>query len=318
MTAIPWLLTVLQLFEGALRPLTGVVPPAGLTVSATSCAPCHAEVVAAWRQSAHADAFANSLFAASFKYERRAWCVSCHAPLPEQAAGRLRDEGVGCAACHVRGGAILAARPATAEAEKAHPIVVEPRLAQAELCAGCHQFNWPITMDPLRYGPNPMQNTVAEWQATARAETCVDCHMTSGHRMPGGHDGDRVARALDVAVVARPSQVRVRLRSHGVGHALPTGDPFRRLVVQLCAAPSCEPVLREVFFGRRFDAKHDGKLVLDTTVPPGGERVLDVAKPAGARYWRLVYRYAAIGTERDLDEDERAQEISHGKIDGGS
>ncbi len=241
--------------------------------------------------------------------------MNCHAPLPEQAAGQLRDEGVGCAACHIRGGAILAPRPATAEAEKAHHIVVEPRLAQAEWCAGCHQFNWPITMDPVRYGPYPMQNTVAEWRASGRAETCIDCHMTTGHRMSGGHDAEQVARALDVAVVARHANVRVRLRSRAVGHALPTGDPFRRLVLQLCAAPSCEPVLREIFFGRRFDAAHDGKLVLDTTVPPSGERAVD-AKAAGARYWRLVYRYAAIGTERDLDEDERSQEISHGKIDG--
>jgi hypothetical protein len=316
---IPWLVAVLQLFDGATKPLTGVVPPPGLTVSARSCEPCHAEVVAQWQKSAHADAFTNSLFRASFRHERRAWCVSCHAPLPEQAAGQLRDEGVGCAACHIRGGAILAARPATAEAEKAHPIVVEPRLLQAGFCGGCHQFNWPITTEPLRYGPHPMQNTLAEWQKSGSSQACVDCHMAGGHRMPGGHDAGWVLGALDVSVEARDrKQVRVRLRSHDVGHSVPTGDPFRRLVVQLCTSPSCAPPLREIFVGRRFDANHDGRLVGDTTVLAGSSRQLDIPAPEGALFWRLVYRYAAIGTERDLDEDEREQLISSGRIGGGS
>jgi hypothetical protein len=319
MTAISWLVAALQLFVGATHPLDGVVPPPGLTVSARSCVPCHAEVAAQWSQSAHADAFTNELFRASFRHERRAWCVSCHAPLPEQAAGQLRDEGVGCAACHVRDGAILAARPATPEAAQAHPIVVEPRLLQAEFCAGCHQFNWPITTEPLRYGAHPMQNTVAEWQASGSAQTCVDCHMADGHRMPGGHDAERVRRALDVSVAARPrGQLRVRLRARGVGHAVPTGDPFRRLIVQLCATPSCASPLQEIFFGRRFDDAQEGRLITDTTVPARGERRLDLAAPDGARFWRLVYRYAAVGTERDLDEDERVQEIIYGRIGGGS
>jgi hypothetical protein len=305
---IPWLVTVLHLLDGAPVPIA----PRGLTLSARSCEPCHAAIVAEWRQSAHASAFDNSLFRASFRDEPRAWCVSCHAPL------RQRDEGVGCASCHVRDGAILAPRPATAEAARAHPIVVEPRLS-AELCAGCHQFNWPITTEPLRYGPHPMQNTVAEWRKSGSNRSCVDCHMAQGHRMPGGHDVAFVKGALAVTVAPRPhGRVQVALRSRAIGHAAPTGDPFRRLVVQLCAFPSCATPLREVFFGRRLDPAHDGKLRVDTTVPAGGARQLEVPAPDGARYWRLVYRYAAIGTNRDLDDDEREQEIATGTIGGGS
>jgi hypothetical protein len=318
MTAIPWLAAALQLFTGATTPLERVIPPPGLTVSARSCLPCHADVVTQWSESAHGGAFTNSLFRASFKYERRAWCVNCHAPLPEQASGPLRGEGVNCAACHMRDGAILAARPATAAAAQAHPIVVEPRLAQADLCAGCHQFNWPLTMEPVLYGPHPMQNTVAEWQERQDAKTCVDCHMVGGHRMPGGHDVGWVRRALEVSIAARSrQQLRVQLRSHDVGHAVPSGDPFRRLVVQLCASPACTPPLQELFFGRRFDSRHNGALVGDSTVPAGGTRALDLRAPAGARFWRLVYRYVASGTQRDLDADEAEQEISNGRIGGG-
>ncbi len=318
MTAIHWLVTLLQLFEGAARPLPNVVPPAGLTVSARSCEPCHAEVTAEWRRSAHADAFDNALFRASYRFEPSAWCVNCHAPLPEQAAGQLRDEGVGCAACHIRGGAILSARPPTQAAQEAHPIVVEPRLDQPELCAGCHQFNWPTSMAPVRYGPHPMQNTFAEYLRSGSSQTCADCHMAKGHRMPGGHDRELVRAALDVSVEARPrNQVRVRLASRGVGHAVPTGDPFRRLALQLCVTAACEAPLKEVFFGRRFDAARNGRLVAETTVPASGERRVVVTTAERARYWRLVYRYAAIGTDRELDDDEREQEITHGTLDGG-
>jgi len=318
MSMIPWLVLLLRLFEGAMRPLANVVPPSGLTVSARSCEPCHAEVTAEWRQSAHADAFDNSTFRASFRHEPQAWCVNCHAPLPEQAAGQFREEGVGCAACHIRNGAILAARPPTTAAQAAHPIVVEPRLSQPEFCAGCHQFNWPITTEPVRYGPHPMQNTFAEFQASGSTETCVDCHMRTGHRMPGGHDVEWVRGALEVSVEARRADhVRVRLRSRAVGHAMPTGDPFRRLVVQLCATQSCAQPLKEIFFGRRFDAKQNGKLVAETTIPARGERQLDVTTPERAAFWRVVFRYAAIGTDRELDDDEREQEITHGIITGG-
>jgi hypothetical protein len=315
---IAWLWAALQLFDGA-TDSPKYVAPSGLTISARSCVPCHADVVAEWRQSAHADAFVDPLFAASFKYERRKWCVDCHAPLSERAAGRLRDEGVGCAACHLRDGAIVAARPPTAAAQEAHPILVEPRLLRAELCAGCHQFNWPITTEPLRYGPHPMQNTFAEWQHSGSAQTCIGCHMNDGHRMTGGHDLERVRNALDVSVERpSPSLVRVVLRSRNVGHALPTGDPFRRLVLQLCASPSCTPQLNEIFFGRRFDGNDHGRLIADTSVPAKGERRVELRAPGGAMFWRLVYRYAAIGTERDLDDDEREQEIGNGRIGGGS
>ena len=43
-------------------------------------------------------------------------------------------------------------------------------------------------------------------------------------------------------------------------------------------------------------------------------RQIDLVLPTGAAYWRLMYRYAALGTDRDLDDDDREQEIARGAI----
>ena len=127
------------LLEQGRRPLRDVTPPAEVgSLSARACGACHEAEYRQWAGSRHAQAFTNSLFAASFGRKPQAWCVHCHAPLPEQLAPALEPggkeepllaEGVNCAACHVRGGEVLTAREPDPAALSAHPVRREPKLA---------------------------------------------------------------------------------------------------------------------------------------------------------------------------------------------
>lgn len=132
--------------------------PGGL--GSAECGRCHRTELHQWAGSRHAVSATNRLFTVSWKKEPMRWCIDCHGPVAGQ-----RDEGVGCAACHLREGLVLTGKPPTAAAQRAHPSRHEPRLAKSDSCGECHQFNFPRTrVDPVDYGPNPMQNTFAEWR----------------------------------------------------------------------------------------------------------------------------------------------------------
>ena len=327
------------LFEQALRPLTQVTAPAKIgSLSADACAPCHAKIYRQWEASRHRQAFTNRIFAVSFRGEPMRWCIYCHAPLPEQAAalGQTRvawaptplvAEGVNCAVCHIRDGFILSKKVPSVAAQEAHPIRQEPQLAQAEFCGSCHQFNFPHDQPPLRYTSEPMQNTLAEWRRSAAAkegQSCQHCHMAGGaHEFPGAHNTAYLRAALAARVQrAADGSIVVWLQSQGIGHNLPTGDPFRRLKLFLCSEPQCAEPRGTLLFGRIFDKVEGGsRLAADWTIAApatgrGAERSL-VVRELGpdAAYFRLTYSYAARATERYLAKEDVEIELASGPIE---
>jgi hypothetical protein len=249
------------LFAGGL-PVTLPSLPAGLaSLSAQGCNACHYAAHDTWSTSAHATAWANPRFQAAVKSAGTSTaCVSCHLPIAAQqhelAAGyvdgdltrprlepnpsfdaTLRGEGVTCAACHVRGDAVLG----THEAPRSpHRVVVSAELGSSEMCATCHQLTWPDA-------DRPFYDTYGEWKASAWAAagvSCQDCHMapTAGAVVPGTDGtvpshalGADPRRALSVlvdlpsAVVQRGQALPVKLtvQNTGAGHSLPTGNPFK-------------------------------------------------------------------------------------------
>lgn len=315
------------LFEQARRPLRHVTPPPQIaSLSAEACGLCHATQYRQWLGSRHAQAFTNRIFVASYRREPMRWCRNCHAPLPEQAHA-LTEEGINCAACHVRDGAVLGSTTPTDKALAAHPVRVTGALRDPDFCGGCHQFNFPRDGAAVRYTDQPMQDTVAEWRRTGAKDTCQSCHMAAGsHGFPGGHDADWMRATVRATARQLPEgKVAVELRASGVGHRMPTGDPFRRLVVDLCADEPCAEPLYSVTFGRRFRRKGDGwTLVRDSTLPapgsavggPQATRTIEVALLGGrqVRTWRLRYAYAAPSTEGDLAGSDVAIELSSGPV----
>ncbi|MCA9492433.1 MAG: hypothetical protein KC621_21015 [Myxococcales bacterium] len=226
-----------------------------------ACAECHVEQGAAWAESRHAKAATNALFAESFRRTDHPWCLSCHA---------ADGVGVGCATCHAAG---------------------------SPGCEGCHQFDLPRELGGASSGV-ASQDTVQEWRRSSFADRpCTSCH--DPHASPGGHDDERMRAALTVDVRADVDRVVARLTSHDVGHAVPTGDPFRRLQLDVCADLGCSRTLATATFVRRLAPTEDGgwRLAEDTRVPPptGGARtsvVERVLEAPGARGWRLSYHLA--------------------------
>ncbi len=275
-------------------------------LAASDCQSCHQRQYSEWRGSRHAAAFSNAIFAASYAREPMRWCLQCHAPLPEQiaAVGQARrvdavrsplvTEGVNCAACHVQEGRVLSAR----------------ELAAPDFCARCHQFNFPGSDEP-------MQDTLAEWRRSGVRQRCQDCHMPEGaHRFPGAHDLAFLKSAIKVEVTSTANGASVTLRVPGAAHRVPTGDPFRRLYVELCDEPSCEEPLGSPSFGRGFTQKNGGwRLDRDSSLPPGADEVVrEVSLPRPARHWRLMYGYAAASTAPSLSADDWAAELARGQI----
>jgi hypothetical protein len=252
---------VMELFSRGLEPVyTGALPAGIDDLSAASCQGCHPEEAREWKQSLHRQAWSQPLFQQAYALEPMAECRNCHQPLtagqPESAAVvALRTEGVNCATCHVRDGAILSPHRS---GRAPHRVVSAPVMSAAAFCGGCHQFPFPERADGVdgsvtrvHHTREPMQDTLGEWQHAAKTgltgESCQGCHMPwvtradgrrrRSHRFPGGYD----ATLLRSAVQIRDVQARrvdggvvlgLTLEAHGVGHAVPTGDLYRSLLVE--------------------------------------------------------------------------------------
>ena len=280
-------------FPNGLAPIDTGAPA---LASVEACAGCHARVHADWARSRHGRAFTNAIFQREYRDRPLDWCVHCHAPLREQLAevrrggGPLADEGITCAACHVRGGRVIAR---VHSAASPHDTEVRADFGSPSFCAGCHQFNFPrIEDDPTHAGPgrvvgytaHPMQDTVHQHErGPYAAAPCLTCHAAGdgGHRFPGGHDPGMLARAATVEACRAGPLLELRLTNVGAGHNLPTGDLHRHLVLRAWRASAPER-LHETVLGRRFAPAQDGgkTTIADDTLPPGTTRAVRLSPAA--------------------------------------
>ncbi|MBL8600939.1 MAG: hypothetical protein JNK72_03350 [Myxococcales bacterium] len=255
--------------RGAAPVRLGRAVPGVASHAASACASCHAEIADEWRASQHRGAWHDRVFQAAYQREPMAFCRHCHAPLAEGPAPSREeaDEGVSCAVCHVRSGAVLGAR---ARADTPHPVLAAG-LGASTYCAGCHQFNFPGDTGGAEapYATDePMQDTFAEWQMSAsgqRGESCQSCHMPwvegpngrrhRSHRFVGGADPALVRQAVSVRLVpgrtADAVEAAVSLVPGRLGHAFPTGDLFRRVELRVWADDD-EAHAQTVVYARAF------------------------------------------------------------------
>ena len=222
----------------------------------TDCASCHSTQAADWQQSRHAVAHSNAIFQRSWADTRDPWCLSCHLP----------EDGVSCATCHS---------------------------TPAKTCADCHEFDLPRELPNTPSGTLG-QSTVSEWHvsgAAARGMDCTSCH--DPHRPRGGHDQAWVRDTIDVQVTGKGDTVSATLTASGIGHAFPTGDPFRRLQLTLCADLSCTRPITQASLHRSLKRTENDDWILnqDTRIPPPtiglrSARSLELHAPE-ARSWQL-------------------------------
>ncbi len=233
----------------------------------------------------------------------KAFCLSCHAPVASVTGqtvgqpvplewdrfGPLAREGVTCDFCHTISGNEMRGRniavgayvyPRRGETKvkygryqappnEAHTSERSDFLTSSEVCAICHQFKHPVSL-------NETQNTYQEWLDSPypdRGVRCQDCHMPaySGATAKDGPVRERVhahtfldgrgamlgrAASLTVWGVARDGRLEVNasVRNSGAGHTIPTGVPgIRRIQLEVrVLAPGGEVLARrDFYFGQR-------------------------------------------------------------------
>lgn len=208
----------------------------------------------------------NPVFRAALVLESEPWCINCHAPLSPQAIqtkengkldfhdrsrNRLVEEGINCAACHVRDGKIYTGKNPDQKkiARSIHPLVYDPSLADARLCRKCHQFPFPDSISgKIHYSGFQMQNTFEEFHqykkiSKKKEKTCQKCHYVrdpeGSHFLNGAFEllrdkkifKTRFQTTLDTE--ANRKMVLLRIRIPDIGHCLPTGDLFRSIDVKI-------------------------------------------------------------------------------------
>jgi hypothetical protein len=231
-----------------------------------SCEGCHEDIAEEWRASMHRAAWTDAAFQRALAVEPLPFCRGCHAPEAPTAAhpsAELGEMGVACISCHRAGTEVLAA-PDPGGGGAPHGLLRAPVFAGPSACASCHEFAFPGA-DPAGDAER-MQTTVREHAASAHAGTsCAGCHMPlvgegearhRSHAFASSRSEGAQARAVEVEARRQGDQVLVELRAPEIGHAFPTGDMFRRVVVR---AEIVGPEGRLLAERRRYVARHWGR-----------------------------------------------------------
>jgi len=225
-------------------------------------------------------------------------CLGCHAPMANvigdtQLKRRISWEGVTCDFCHslvdvelkdgipvhradvgsVKRGPIHGAE------STGHDVAQSDLFTRSIICAPCHEYT---TADGTA-----IMSTYSEWKSSRAAEqgqTCQVCHMTlveadvvdprikretgaavNLHQMPGGHSLEQLHKALSVSIDTERAEDRldltVRLKNKGAGHAVPTGMPGRRMVLELTVDPDTGQTFQEHRTYGKYYADATGKTI---------------------------------------------------------
>ncbi|HND28892.1 MAG TPA: hypothetical protein PLA94_02800 [Myxococcota bacterium] len=315
----------------------GRVVPEGLpSLSAASCGGCHTEIYAEWKVSTHAMAWVDpQLQAEMTKSENRWLCQNCHTPLQVQHAqlpvglidndvekprwatnphydAALQQEGITCAACHVRDGVI---QGPTGVKTSAHPTAKDESFLSADLCLRCHQAvaEYPGKTFTCTF------RTGEEWAAGPYKNTpCQGCHMpaverpsatgaasSTGHRhwFPGsgipkfaGIEPPEGVFPPGVSASAAwtDGKIRLQLSNSQAGHRVPTGDPERFLLATVIFVDEkgVELGRQEERLGQTWEWWPTPKKLGDNRLAPGESRELVWEPPPGTTTARLsVGRY---------------------------
>jgi hypothetical protein len=312
-------------------------PSAGVAASDrlqrnAGCVRCHDDAAATWSASLHRRAWTEPDFARAQAREPAAFCRSCHAPEADPAREpepELAAIGVACVTCHVPpaallpAGAVLAGVTAHGDHDSPHAIVRSPAFAGASGCASCHEFSSP------RNPELAMQATATEHAASRFADvSCQGCHMPPrGMGLDHGFAASRDATMLRSALVVTasrpaPDRVEVALAPGHVGHAFPTGDPFRRLVVEILLddeAVDAEILTRTIenrmthgLYSERV-VVHDNRIGADDFSPT---LVFHVPDAAGSPVeWRVIYERVDLTVDVEEPDVFGRLEIASGTLD---
>jgi hypothetical protein len=294
-----------------LAPLPATAAAPGRTrieIENEDCIGCHREEAAEWGASLHRSAFRDASFQAGYARDRDAahdgFCRGCHAPAAaaeREPPAWEADHGVTCTSCH------------GLSDEEAHAGLARARAS----CNGCHEFAFEGALLPPRRSAM-MQLTVTEHRESAAADRqCASCHMArtgarASHRFDVSRNPAFLRGALATVVKRTSIGVDVLLSPRDVGHAFPTGDMFRRVIVraEVLGLENEVVVVRERVFGRTFtlgpttkETARDTRLVGETRA----HFAFGSLRPARVRvrvlYQRLISAALVVGAHASRDAD---------------
>lgn len=253
------------------------------------CAACHEREASEHATSMHRQSHDDETYLASLRGEPTEFCERCHTPLAAAEGGAAL--GIGCTGCHADDGH---------RGAPARPMA-------AVRCEPCHEFRFP-------HGSGLMQRTVSEHRASTHASaSCASCHLPivgdgaarhRAHGTPASRDRNVLARAVRAsAALVGPGSLVVTLEARAVGHAVPTGDMFRRLAIRAEVTDAAGRIVSraEKLLARRFVSGPAGPVETgDDRVPASGAPVsvgLDLGEVAASSRvrWHVDYERVVNG-----------------------
>lgn len=256
------------------------VPEGLVDLSSKNCGACHQEHYNEWLQSTHAHAWTDLQFQAELKKDSSPFlCINCHIPLQNQqefiVSGltngdiykpvktknpiydpELQKEGINCASCHVRDGAVIGVN---GNLNAPHKVKKDPIHLNETLCISCHNANAIVTPTLAC-----TFQTGDEWKAGPfyDKKNCISCHMevkerslVAGYPKRKSHShyfsGSGIPKFDTVKTTALNGmqitegkfsknikkgellEFELKLKNQFAGHRLPTGDPERFYLINL-------------------------------------------------------------------------------------
>jgi Cytochrome c554 and c-prime len=261
------------------KPVPNQAKPANLvSIRAEDCGTCHKEHYKEWQSSTHAHAWTDEQFQVEIKKASSPYfCINCHIPLQNQQEfivkgleggdiykpvkeknpqfdKKMQLEGISCATCHVRDGAIIGAQNLK---NAPHKIIYAPEKLAESLCISCHNANQVVTPELVC-----TFETGDEWRRGPYfgKKNCISCHMeeverplvegypvrkSHRHYLPGSgipkHKNLKTMglNGLEITVADKGNfdekskkwSLNASLKNTKAGHKVPSGDPERYILV---------------------------------------------------------------------------------------
>lgn len=300
------------------------IPEGIASLSAEECGKCHVAHYEEWKTSTHANAWTDAQFQAELdKKTSPYFCINCHIPLQNQQEFivdgyiegdlyrphkkrnanfdyNLQQEGITCAACHVRDGAIVGP---TGAADAPHKTVKNTVHLSESLCISCHNATASVTPELVC-----SFETGDEWKAGPYygKKNCISCHMpeversivegmperkSHYHKFTGSgipkHDSLHVEMLTSLKFewqhlqstykAGTPLPIKLAVTNAFAGHRVPTGDPERFILidVRLYNAKGERLHAKTYRIGEQWEWYPEAKKIADNNLNPGETRVYE-------------------------------------------
>ncbi len=355
------------------KPIPNQVTPANLvSIRAQDCGTCHKEHYAEAKLATHTHAWTDEQFQAEIKKASSPYfCINCHIPLQNQQEfivtglengdiykpvkiknplfdKKMQAEGISCATCHVRDGAIIGAQNLQ---NAPHKVVYAPEKLGESLCIGCHNANAVVTAELVC-----TFETGDEWKAGPYfgKKNCISCHMeeverplVEGYLIRKSHrhyfSGSGIPKhknlktmglnGLDVTVADKGSYdktsktytLAASLKNTRAGHRVPSGDPERFILMTYTLLNSKGDTVQTLIhrIGELWEWYPKARKLADNNIDPLEIRPVNFAsKPLAAGKYDLhilltknrmdkkTANYSKISTDYPLGIDMFSKKVS--------